>query len=72
MDAAFFSATIVTMLEENGVDYTVSVPFERLVELKQITEARSRWYRLSEPCAYFELAWKPKSWARRRRFLFVR
>ena len=72
MDAAFFSATIVTMLEENGVDYTVSVPFERLVELKQVTEARSRWYRLSEPCAYFELAWKPKSWARRRRFLFVR
>ena len=45
-------------------DYTVT-PFERLVELKQITEARSRWYRLSEPCAYFELAWKPKSWARR-------
>lgn len=27
---------------------------------------------MNEGSAYFELSWKPKSWARRRRFLFIR
>jgi len=27
---------------------------------------------MNEGGAYFELSWKPKSWARRRRFLFIR
>ena len=72
MDAAFFSDALATMLEANHVEYTISVPFERLVELKNIIATRQRWYPMSEPCAYFELLWKPKSWARRRRFLFIR
>jgi hypothetical protein len=72
MDSAFFSDAIVQMLESKGVQYTVSVPFERLSELKQRIEARRRWYRLNAECAYFELAWKPKSWLRRGRFILVR
>lgn len=72
MDGAFFSDALVTMLEANHVEYTISVPFERLVELKNIIATRQRWCPMSESCAYFELLWKPKSWEQRRRFLFIR
>src|SRR5437773_11849675 len=34
MDSAFFSDEIVTALDEEGVDFTISVPFERFVELQ--------------------------------------
>ena len=54
------------------MQYTVTAPFERLPELKETIEARKRWYRLDDETAYFELLWKPKSWARRRRFLVIR
>ncbi len=72
MDGAFFSDAVVAMLETQNVEYTLSVPFERLVELKTLIATRQRWYRMNEPGAYFELLWKPKSWARCRRFLFIR
>jgi hypothetical protein len=72
MDAAFFSDTLVEMLEASGVEYTISVPFERFVALKQCIEARRRWTAIDEPCSYFEQRWKPKSWQRRRRFVFIR
>lgn len=72
MDGAFFSDAVVTQLETKRVEYTISVPFERFVELKQIIMTRWRWHRMNEGSAYFELSWKPKSWARRRRFLFIR
>lgn len=72
MDGAFFSDAVVSMLEAKRVEYTISVPFERFVELKQIITTRWRWHRMNEGGAYFELSWKPKSWARRRRFLCIR
>jgi hypothetical protein len=72
MDAAFFSDALATMLEANHVEYTISVPFERLVELKNIIATRQRWCPMSESSAYFELLWKPKSWEHPRRFLFIR
>ena len=72
MDAAFFSDALVEMLEASGVEYTISVPFERFVALKQRIEARQRWAPIDEQCDYFEQRWKPKSWSRRRRFVFIR
>ncbi len=72
MDAAFFSDALLGALEEAAVEYTVSVPFERFPVLKETIEARRGWLRLDEQANYFELLWKPKSWARRRRFLFIR
>jgi hypothetical protein len=72
MDSAFFSDAIVGDLDQLGVEYTISVPFERLVELKGRIEARRRWYRIDDQCDYFECAWKPKSWRRRHRFILVR
>lgn len=72
MDGAFFSDDLVTLLTDLNVEFTISVPFERFVELKEKIERRLWWHRVNEDLAYFELRWKPKSWSRRFRFLFVR
>jgi hypothetical protein len=72
MDSAFFSDEIVAMLEEAGIEYTISTPFERFVALKQIIEAQREWQRLDEDSEYVELQWKPKSWKQARRFILVR
>jgi Transposase DDE domain group 1 len=73
MDGAFFSDALITLLTDDlGVEFTISVPFERFVELKSTIESRRRWRRLDQDLAYFELRWKPKKWNRSYRFLFVR
>lgn len=75
MDSAFFSDEMVCGLEELDVEYTISVPFERFVDLKGIIEARRRWWPTRGTkgrCSHFEKRWKPKSWQGRSRFLFVR
>jgi hypothetical protein len=72
MDSAFFSDEIIGSLDAQGVEYTVSVPFERFAELKQRIEARRWWWPLGAGCAYFETQWKPKAWNVRHRFLFIR
>ncbi len=72
MDGAFFSDALVGLLDGLGVQFTISVPFERFVELKGMIEKRRRWQRWNETLAYFEMPWKPKAWSRRYRFLVVR
>ena len=72
MDSAFFSDEIVATLQEAGIEFTISVPFERFVELKNMIEARQRWRRINADVFYFESNWKPKVWSRRFRFLFIR
>lgn len=72
MDSAFFSDAIVSALDAAGVEFTISVPFERFAELKGMIEGRRRWRRVHRDVSYFETAWKPKSWDQRFRFLFIR
>jgi len=72
MDSAFFSDEIVTALNEQEVEFSISVPFERFTELKKKIEKRQRWWELNEDVSYFESEWKPKSWQRRCRFLMIR
>lgn len=72
MDSAFFSDEIVAALNEHGVEFSISVPFERFVELKKMIEGRQRWYSINTEVSYFETEWKPKSWPRRCRFLMIR
>jgi hypothetical protein len=72
MDSAFFNDDIVFALHDEGVEFSVSVPFERFTELKKRIEARKRWYTLNGEVDYFECPWKPASWDRRFRFLFIR
>jgi hypothetical protein len=72
MDCAFFSDAIVGMLEAEGVEFTISVPFERFATLKSIVERRKRWHELDDQWSYFQTQWKPKSWDRRHRFVCIR
>lgn len=72
LDSAFFSWETVDLLDRRGVQFTVSVPFERLPELKQEVEGRKRWHRIDDVWSYFELEWAPKSWPGTLRVLVVR
>jgi Transposase DDE domain group 1 len=72
MDSAFFSDAILSCLDRLGVEFTVSVPFERLAALKTLVEGRRHWRNLDGKHGYFELRWKPKSWPSRHRFIVVR
>ena len=72
MDSAFFSDAIVGMLNAEGVEFTISVPFERFTELKGLVEGRKRWRHLNDRCDYFENRWKPKRWSKKQRFVFIR
>lgn len=72
MDSAFFSEEIIETLVQEAVEFTASVPFERLPELKEKITQRKRWRRIDREWSYFEVIWKPKSWSKRYRFIFVR
>jgi hypothetical protein len=72
MDSAFFSDEIVGSLDTAGVEYTVSVPFERFTDLKARIEARRFWWPGTAQWDYFEAKWKPKAWKTPHRFLFIR
>jgi hypothetical protein len=72
MDSAFFSDEIVGGLDTAGVEYTVSVPFERFTDLKARIEARCFWWPGTAKWDYFEAKWKPKAWKTPHRFLFIR
>lgn len=72
MDAAYFSDEIVSALHELGIEFTISVPFERFAELKTIIAQRKRWKHLNRDFSFFENNWKPKKWNDRYRFLFIR
>ena len=72
MDSAFFGDEIVTLLEAEGVEFSLSVPFERFAEWKQMIQERKRWKRLDNRWSWFETLWKPKKWDSRFRFLCIR
>ena len=72
MDSAFFSDQIVTLLKKQGVEFSLSVPFERFAQLKQMIQERKRWKRMDHQWSWFETLWKPQKWDQRFRFLLIR
>jgi len=72
MDSAFFSDEIVAALSAAKVEFTLSVPFERFVRLKQLIEAQRQWWELGGEMAAFQTWWKPECWDREYRFVLVR
>jgi hypothetical protein len=73
MESAFFSDEIISVLEALGIQYTISVPFERFAQLKLMSEKRLWWHRAQQQTSYFECRnWKPRSWDQHRRFVFIR
>jgi hypothetical protein len=72
LDSAFFSDEIVSFLEEQDIEFSLSVPFERFAEWKQMIQERKRWRWLDDRWSWFETFWKPKKWDSRFRFLGIR
>jgi hypothetical protein len=71
-DCAFFSDETATFLHAQGVQFTISVPFECFPGLKDMIEARRRWRRLDREWDYFETYWSPRRWPFRYRVLLLR
>ena len=75
-DSAFFSQEMILCFQDLSVEYTISVPFERLTELKGMVEARKWWQSTKtekgKKIGFFEKRWKPKSWKAKCRFILVR
>jgi hypothetical protein len=71
-DSAFFSDETVSLLASEGTLFTISVPFERFAELKEMIESRKHWRSLSRDWSCFESWWSPKSWDANYRFIVFR
>lgn len=75
MDSAFYSEAMIKELERLGVEYTISVPFERFGLFKKWISERSWWHGIpgtQGKARWFEKRYRPKSWKKRERFLFIR
>jgi hypothetical protein len=72
IDSAFFSETVLSLLDRSNVTFSASVPFERFSQLKGKVEKRKRWRTIDREWSYFETQWKPKSWDTTYRFIFTR
>ncbi len=71
-DGAHFSESTCLWLREEGIEFSVSVPFDRLPNLKAKIESRRRWRTIDDEWSYFDDQWKPDSWCDRFRFVFYR
>jgi hypothetical protein len=72
MDSAFFNEDQIESMDADGIEFTVSVPFERFPELKNMIESRRWWRWLDKEWSFFECRWRPQAWDNRFRFIFVR
>lgn len=62
MDSAHFNEDMCRWLNEVGIEFSVSVPFERFPKLKGVVECRKRWHRVDRTWSYFEMDWNPEKW----------
>ena len=72
MDGAHFSESTCRWLADEGVQFTVSVPFERFPAMKEKIVRRSRWTTIDDEWSCFEESWKPKKWAAGMRCIIYR
>jgi hypothetical protein len=64
LDGAHYSDATCTGLHDAGVEFSVSVPFQRLPQLKGIIEDRVLWYRIDDEWSYFKWSWRPSAKSR--------
>lgn len=62
LDSAHFSDDTCAALDGQGVEFSVSVPFERLPDIKNLVTKRERWHGIDSRWSFFEVDWKPSSW----------
>jgi hypothetical protein len=71
-DAAHFSESNCFWLQQQGIEFTISVPFHCFASLKELTLNRKKWHRIDDTWSYFEADWRPNLWAKPMRFLVYR
>lgn len=72
LDSAHYSEETVCLLADLEVEFSVSVPFLRFPNLKDVIHGRRQWTRLDDTWSCFEYAWAPKSWSWVPRMLIYR
>jgi len=60
LDGAHFSDATCGLLDDQGVQFSISVPFERLPRLKGIVEKRLAWKRIDDDWSFFNWSWSPR------------
>lgn len=72
MDGAHFSQKTCSWLDAEGIDFSISVPFERFPAVKGKIRDRSKWCVIDDEWSYFEGNWKPEKWATKMRCIIFR
>ena len=72
MDGAFFHAAVIDLLDKEGVEYAIKVPFWRWLGLKEHIARRRHWERVDETVECFDQwLWVP-AWSRVMRVVVYR
>lgn len=71
LDSAHFSDATCSALDDGGIEFSVSVPFERLPELKAVIENRRAWKRIDDDWSYFEWTWRPSKKSKKAFLIYV-
>lgn len=71
VDSAFFDQSRLEMLDAMGVEFTCSVPFERMPRLKKLVETQRRWRRIDDDWSFAEVDFRPTTWKRATKFRFI-
>ena len=66
IDGAHYSDATCTRLHEAGIEFSVSVPFERIPKLKAVVEERVLWHRIDDEWSFFKWSWAPNATSKRR------
>lgn len=65
LDGAHYSDATCSSLHDAGIEFSVSVPFERIPQLKVIVEQRRHWRHIDDEWSYFTWVWRPNKESRR-------
>lgn len=72
MDGAFFRADVIDLLEAEGAEYAIKVPFYEWLGLKERVGRRRRWRRVDDGVECFEERIRVKPWSRTLRVVIYR
>jgi len=72
MDGAFFLREIIDLLDRQGVEYAIKVPFHPWVGLKERVRATTQWKRVEEDVSFAEHEVEIAKWGRRLRVVIYR
>jgi len=72
MDGAFFRADVIDLLEAEGAEYAIKVPFYEWLGLKERVARRRRWRHVDDGVECFEQRIRVKAWSRTLRVVIYR